>query len=237
MSEQAQPCIMVIGAHAADAELMGGGAILSHMAQGWRAVIVHLSLGEKGHRSLGPDAYAEIKRREAKQAAAVLGAELHFLNYRDGEIPVSEEIQWDIADAIRMYRPDVVITHWKGSLHQDHSNCYENVMASLFFAGLKTFIREHPAHYPKSVLFGENWEDEDGFEAELYLDVTAFWTRFLEAVTSYGLVRGEAASFRYVQWYEGTSLARGAERGVDRAVALMPHRTVYSRRRKIDSIL
>lgn len=237
MSEQTRPCIMVIGAHAADAELMGGGAILTHMAQGWKAVIVHLSLGEKGHRSLSPDAYAAIKRREAEQAAAVLGAGLHILDYRDGEIPVSQEIQWDIADAIRKYRPDVVITHWKGSLHQDHINCYENVMASLFFAGLKTFVREHPAHYPRSVLFGENWEDEDGFEAELYLDVTAFWTRFVEAVTSYGLVRGEAASFRYVQWYEGTSLARGAERGVDRAVALMPHRNMYSRRRKIDSIL
>lgn len=226
---------MVIGAHAADAELMGGGAILSHIARGWRAVIIHLSLGEKGHTLLDPATYAEIKRSEAKKAAAVLGAEVHILDYRDGEIPVGEAIQWDIADAIRAYRPDVVVTHWKGSLHQDHINCYENVLASLFFAGLKTFAREHPAHSPRSVVFGENWEDEEGFEAELYLDCSVHWDRYLEAVTAYGLVRGDAASFRYLQWYEGTSLARGAERGVDRAVALMPHRTLYSRRRLLES--
>lgn len=237
MSQRAQPCIMVIGAHAADAELMGGGAILSHVAQGWRAVIVHLSLGEKGHRSLDPQTYAQIKQSEAEKAAAMLGAELHVLDYRDGEIPVSEAIQWDIADAIRAFRPDVVVTHWKGSLHQDHINCYENVLASLFFAGLKTFVRDAPAHYPTAVLFGENWEDEEGFEAELYLDVSDHWKGYMEAVKAYGLVRGEAASFRYVQWYEGTSLARGAERGVDRAVALMPHRTMYSRRRTIESLL
>lgn len=237
MSEGMQPCIMVIGAHAADAELMGGGAILSHVARGWRAVIVHLSLGEKGHKSLDPRTYAEIKRSEAEKAATVLGAGVHILDYRDGEIPVSESIQWDIADAIRMHRPDVLLTHWKGSLHQDHINCYENVLASLFFAGLKTFVREHPAHYPRSILFGENWEDQEDFEAELYLDISEYWRRYIEAVTSYGLVRGEAASFRYVQWYEGASLARGAERGVSRAVALMPHRTMYSRRRLVETIL
>lgn len=237
MTSDHTPCIMVIGAHAADAELMGGGAILSHVAQGWQAVIVHLSLGEKGHRSLDPQTYAEIKRSEAEKAAAILESELHLLDYRDGEIPVSEAIQWDIADAIRAYRPDVVVTHWKGSLHQDHINCHENVLASLFFAGLKTFVRDAPAHYPRAVLFGENWEDEEGFQAELYLDVTSHWKRYLEAVKSYGLVRGEAASFRYEQWYDGTSLARGAERGVDRAVALMPHRTMYSRRRLSDSVL
>lgn len=228
---------MVIGAHAADAELMGGGAILHHIAQGWRAVILHLSLGEKGHKSFDPATYAEIKRSEAELAASILGCDLRVLDYLDGEIPVSEAIQWDIADVIRAYRPDAIVTHWKGSLHQDHINCYENVLASLFLAGLRTFVRDAPAHYPRTVLFGENWEDEEDFAAEVYLDVSDHWDRYLEAVSSYGLVRGKAASFRYVQWYDGTSRARGAERGVDRAVALMPHRTMYSRRRTVESLL
>jgi LmbE family N-acetylglucosaminyl deacetylase len=222
---------MVVGAHAADAELMGGGAILSHVAQGWRAVIVHLSLGEKGHKSLDSDAFAEVKRGEAERAAALLGADVVMLGYRDGEIPVSEGVQWDIADAIRAHRPTAIVTHWRGSLHQDHINCYQNVLASLFFAGLRTFVRKDPAHYPRAVLFGENWEDEEGFEAETYLDVSQHWEHYRTAVLQYGLVSGEAASFRYLQWYDGMSRVRGAERGVDRAVALMPHRTMYTRRR------
>jgi LmbE family N-acetylglucosaminyl deacetylase len=47
-----QKCIMVIGAHAADAEIMGGATILKQVAAGWRAVIVHMTPGEKGHRTL-----------------------------------------------------------------------------------------------------------------------------------------------------------------------------------------
>jgi LmbE family N-acetylglucosaminyl deacetylase len=49
-----QKCIMVVGAHAADAEIMAGATVLKHVEAGWRAVLVHLTLGEKGHpRSSG----------------------------------------------------------------------------------------------------------------------------------------------------------------------------------------
>jgi len=237
MSANETPGIMVVGAHAADAELMGGGAILVHGREGWRSAIVHLTLGEKGHKSLDASTYAEIKRSEAEKAASVLGSECHILSYLDGELPVSEDVQWEIADLIRDFRPDVIVTHWKGSLHQDHVNCYENVLASLFRAGLKTFVREKPAHLPSALYFGENWEDEDGFEAVTYLDISQEWESYQEAVTSYGLVRGEAASFRYTQWYDGMSRARGAERGLERAVALMPYRTMYTLRTTVDRLI
>lgn len=224
------PCIMVIGAHAADAELMGGAAVLAHQKQGWRSVLVHLTLGEKGSRTLSPEEYAEVKRKEAAQAAEILGSEMEVLPYLDGELPVSEEVQWHIADLIRKHRPDVILTHWKGSIHTDHTNCYENVLASLFFAGLKTFVREYPNHYPKAIYFAENWEDEEDFEPEVYIDTSDVWDTYHRAASCYTLVAGENPPFRYLQWYDGASRMRGAERNVDRAVALMPYRPYYSRR-------
>lgn len=236
MSSRQAPGIMVIGAHAADAELMGGGAILAHARSGWRSSIVHMTLGEKGHKSLDASTYAEIKRSEAEKAASVLGSECRVLPFLDGELAVSIDEQWAIADLIREFRPDVLVTHWKGSLHQDHVNCHENVLAAMFLAGLKAFERDLPAHFPSAVFFGENWEDEEGFEAETYLDVSSEWDTYQEAVSSYGLIRGEAAMFRYSQWYDGMSRARGAEKGLDRAVALMPHRTMYTRRKKVDQL-
>src|ERR687893_507257 len=104
-----QRCIMVVGAHAHDAEVMGGAAVLKQVDDGWRAVIVHMTLGEKGHRTLAPDEYATIKTAEAQEAARRLGAACVILPYRDGELPVSEEAQWQIADAIREHRPDVLL--------------------------------------------------------------------------------------------------------------------------------
>ena len=236
MSESKAPGIMVIGAHAADAELMGGGAILAHGRQGWRSAIVHLTLGEKGHKSLDASTYAEIKRSEAEKAASVLGSECHILPFVDGELPVSEDVQSAIADLVRGFRPNVIVTHWKGSVHRDHINCYENVLASMLLTGINTDMQEQPAHNPSALFFGENWEDEDGFAAEMYLDISRDWDTYQEAVTSYGLVRGEAASFRYTQWYDGMSKARGAEQGLDRAVALMPQQTMHSQRTKVDRL-
>ncbi len=57
-----QPCIMVIGAHAADAELMGGAAVLAHHRLGWRSVLVHMTLGEKGSKTLNAEEYMVQKR-------------------------------------------------------------------------------------------------------------------------------------------------------------------------------
>lgn len=231
------PCIMVIGAHAADAELMGGAAVLAHRNMGWRAVLVHMTLGEKGSRTLSAEEYADVKREEATRAASILGVEIEILPYLDGELPVNEEVQWAIADLIRKHRPDVILTHWKGSIHTDHTNTYENVLASLFFAGLKTFVREYPNHYPKAIWFAENWEDEEDFEPEVYLDVTDVWDTYVDAASSYGLIAGENPPFRYLQWYDGASRMRGAERNVDRAVALKPYRPFYARRQLRETLV
>jgi len=232
----ADKCIMVVGAHAADAEIMGGAAVLTHVAAGWRAVLVHATLGEKGNPKLVAEEYAQVKAQEAQAAARILGAECVILPYKDGELPVNEEAQWHIADAIRAYRPTVILTHWKGSLHRDHRNTHTNVMESLFFAGLKAFQRAHPAHYPSRVYYAENWEDEEGFVPEIYLDVTDVFDRYIEAIHAYGLFRGEIVPFRYEQWYRGASEMRGAEGGFKRAVALMQPETYYGRRRPVEML-
>ena len=231
-----QKCIMVVGAHAHDAEVMGGAAVLKHVDDGWRAVIVHMTLGEKGHRTLSPEEYAAIKTAEAQEAARRLSAACVILPYRDGELPVSEEAQWQIADAIREHRPDVLLTHWKGSFHADHRNTHTNVMSSLFFAGLPAFTRAYPAHSPSRVYFAENWEDIEGFVPDLYLDVADVWERYLEAMRAYSLFRGEVSSFAYEQWYRGAGEMRGAEAGFRRAIALMKPESVYSRRRPVQSL-
>jgi LmbE family N-acetylglucosaminyl deacetylase len=130
----------------------------------------------------------------------------------------------------------VLLTHWKGSFHTDHRSTYQNVMASLFFAGLRAFVREHPAHSPAKVLFCENWEDIEEYVPDLYLDVTEVWDRFIHAMRAYSLFRGEVATFPYEQWYQGASLMRGAEAGFGRAVTMMRPESAYSRRRPITSL-
>ena len=223
-------CIMVVGAHAADAEIMAGATVLKHVDAGWRAVIVHMTAGEKGHRNLSPEEYARIKVEEANNAARILGADCVLLPYKDGELPVNLDVQWAIADTVREYRPTVLLIHWQGSLHRDHRNTSLNVMESLFLARLPAFVRQHGAHGPSKVLYAENWEDEDGFKPDLYLDVADVFDRYIEAIHAYSLFRGEVVTFAYEQWYRGASELRGAEGGFKRAVALMEPKSYWQRR-------
>ena len=51
--------IMVIGAHAGDAENMAGAVVIKHTQAGHSATIVHMTLGEAGHKTLSPAEYAE----------------------------------------------------------------------------------------------------------------------------------------------------------------------------------
>jgi LmbE family N-acetylglucosaminyl deacetylase len=230
-------CIMVVGAHAADAEIMGGATVLKHVDAGWRAVIVHMTPGEKGHRNLSPEEYARIKVEEADNAARILGADCVMLPYKDGELPVNLDVQWAIADTIRQFRPTVLLTHWQGSLHRDHRNTSLNVMESLFLARLPAFVRQHAAHGPSKVLYAENWEDEDGFKPDLYLDVADVFDRYIEAIHAYSLFRGEVVTFAYEQWYRGASELRGAEGGFKRAVALMEPKSYWQRRSVAELLL
>jgi N-acetylglucosamine malate deacetylase 1 len=225
---------MVVGAHAADAEIMGGAAVLKHVDAGWKAVMVHMTPGEKGHPTLSPEEYKVIKDQEAANAARLLGAESVMMPWPDGELPVNEDVQMVLADVIREHQPNIILTHWKGSFHRDHNNTYHNVLASLFFAGLRTFVREHPAHRPEKIFFAENWEDMENFRPEVYLDTTDVFDRYIEAIHAYSLFRREVVPFRYEQWYRGASQMRGSEAGFDQAVALMPHATYYGAWKSVD---
>ena len=55
MAQAASPyAVLAIGAHAADAEFSAGMVLARYAAEGHPTTILHLTLGEKGHRALSP---------------------------------------------------------------------------------------------------------------------------------------------------------------------------------------
>ena len=71
-------------------------AIGAHRRQGLSMGMLHLTPGEKGHRTLRPEEYAAQKRAEAAACAEALGAAWWALDYRDGELPVSDTVKLEI---------------------------------------------------------------------------------------------------------------------------------------------
>ncbi|MCD6358127.1 MAG: PIG-L family deacetylase [Thermoproteales archaeon] len=223
--------LMVVGAHAGDAEVTCGGLIAKYARAGHEVVIVHMTLGERGHPRLSEEEYGEQKRREAEEAARILGAKPVFLPYRDGELPASDEVKFRLCDLIREYRPEIVITHWRGSFHKDHRNTYEVVRDAIFYAALPAIKRERPAHSVRALYFAENWEDPFGFEPQVYVDISDAFEVWREAASAYAFARGETG-FPYIEYYTCLFRIRGIESGFKYAQALMMPE--LQRRRRVE---
>jgi N-acetylglucosamine malate deacetylase 1 len=226
--------ILAIGAHAGDMELTAGAVLIKQRQLGDRIVLLHLTLGERGHPTLGTSAYAEQKRREAQAAARAMGAEAMFGPYRDGELPNDEAAKRYVADVIRRVRPSLVITHWRESLHRDHATTHAIVTDAVLLAAIDTGKGGVPRHRGARLWYAENWEDKDDFQPYLYVDVSGHMPAWTEMVKSYEFVRGDISSFRYLDYYTALATVRGAEARRGHAVAcdIDP----FGKRRVLDTV-
>jgi LmbE family N-acetylglucosaminyl deacetylase len=211
VSADAQRTILAIGAHAGDVELTSGALLAKQHLLGDRVVILHLTLGEGGNPRIPPDRYAEQKRGEALAAAKVLGAEVLFGPYRDGELPDDDAARRYVADVIRSVKPTFVITHWRESMHKDHAATSRIVTDAVLLASLEGVRTDHAAYRGvRGVWYAENWEDAPGFQPYISVDVTTAIEIWRQAVRKYEFVRGGVSDFRYLDYYDALSIMRGA---------------------------
>ena len=166
--------IMFFGAHADDMELRAAGTMAKLIAKGYHGVSVMMTnnicgayaTDEKGDRHpLGPFETMEIRHREVREAAEVLGVELVFLDfkensyYKDGnrvffgtpeydqtELPGREPLVAapyldhcvrDVADVLVKYSPDIVITHSIANCNPEHC-----AAAHLTYNAFRIAVRE-----------------------------------------------------------------------------------------------
>lgn len=223
--------IMAIAAHPGDGMFTMGPVLARQIEQGRTGVLLSLSRGERGAPGNIPvEQYGEMQHVATEKAAKLLGVEAAYLPYPDAQIPFNEESALQVCDAIREHRPTIVVTHWKGSWHKDHENCYRIVRDAIFYAGLGTLARSRPAHSVAKTVYAENWEDADGFVADTYVNIEGVYEKWLQACDFYPMWRGQTGFFRYKDYYSSLAVMRGCLSGFRQAVALMSEQTERTQR-------
>jgi len=203
--------ILAIGGHAGDMEISCGAVLAKHAKRGDRVVMLHLTLGEGGNPALSPQEYGEQKRNEAELVADMLGAEVIFGPYRDGELPNDEVARRYVNDIIRQVQPTHIITHWKNSIHKDHSNTYAIVTDAVLLASLEGVESDYPRHRGiRGIYYTENWEDMEGYNPYIFVDVTETYDVWKEAVHKYEFIGGDISPFPYLDYYTSLARVRGA---------------------------
>lgn len=131
--------------------------------------------GDKGAVNMTTQELSEIRKRETSASAELLGAELMFLGLPDGELFVCPEHRAVLIDAIRIAKPDMIITHNPEDYHADHRNTSELVFSAGFFCstpnlrGIRDDLPAHPAVPP---VYYMDTPMGVGFSPIDYVDIT-----------------------------------------------------------------
>jgi LmbE family N-acetylglucosaminyl deacetylase len=112
--------IVCVGGHPDDPESGCGGTLLLHRQEGCRVSIVYLTRGEAGIEGKSHAEAAEIRTKESKDAAAVIGADTYFAGQVDGDTSFNQREIAKLNDMLTSLNPDVLYTHWPLDSHPDH---------------------------------------------------------------------------------------------------------------------
>lgn len=146
--------VLAIAAHPDDIESWCAGAVAVLARQGWHAVYVLCTSGEKGTRDPmeAPDSVAARREEEQREACRRIGAdEPVFLRLPDGGLEDDARLRGLLVREIRRHRPDLLITHdpvqpWPPyTTHRDH-----RIVGRVALDAAYPYARD-PLHYPEQV--------------------------------------------------------------------------------------
>jgi 4-oxalomesaconate hydratase len=195
--------VQVIGAHSADFVWRAGGAVAKAVENGGSAEVIALSYGERGEsgelwKQEGQtiENVKRIRHGEAEAAASALGASFRCLDLGDYPLQIDADALNEIADAIRAFAPDVLITHTdRDPFNPDHpvaSVAVDRARGLAAGAGVESgFATVSP---PALFLFEPHQPELCNFTPTTFVDITSVIDRKKQAMA-------EMKAQQYLQTY------------------------------------
>jgi LmbE family N-acetylglucosaminyl deacetylase len=122
--------ILAVGAHPDDVEFGCAGTLARHVHEGDHVTILHMSASDALNLENEVVPAKEIRRKEARDAARILGCDVIIEEFLDQQIPFDRETIFAIERIIKARKINIIYTHWNGDSHQDHINTLKSVFAA-----------------------------------------------------------------------------------------------------------
>src|SRR5258707_879711 len=135
----AERSAIAIAAHPDDIEFTMAGTLCLLREAGYRTHYLNVSSGSCGSLVHRPAALRAIRRREAKKAAALLGAQFHESRADDLEIVYSVPLLRWLTGVIRAVKPSIVLTHSPEDYMEDHTETCRLAVTATFARGIRNF--------------------------------------------------------------------------------------------------
>jgi 4-oxalomesaconate hydratase len=184
--------MLVIGAHSADFVWRSGGAVAVNTANGGAAKVIALSYGERGEsgelwkeEGQTVENVKKVRHGEAERAAGALGAEFECLDLGDYPLEIDTDALNLIADKIREFAPDVLITHTDTDpFNPDHPVAFAAVSrARSLAAGAGVASAFGTVTPPAFFLFEPHQPELCNFTPTTFVDITAVMDKKIAAMS------------------------------------------------------
>jgi N-acetylglucosamine malate deacetylase 1 len=173
--------LLAVGAHPDDVELGVGGLIHKSATRGLGVAILDLTRGELATRGS-----VEERQAEAEEAARRLGVMKRVnAGLSDGCVANTDEQRQAVIQAIRLFRPKVILAPMRQDRHPDHDAAHGLVRDANFLAGLARIETDAPPHRAAHIYYYHPY-DEDPGPAGLVIDISEHFEAKLDALRAYG---------------------------------------------------
>lgn len=164
--------VLAIGAHPDDVEILCAGTLFRCRARGDKVSLCILTDGSAGHKKLGSEKLARIRKKEAEAGAKFLGADFYWLGLPDEMLFDDEATRLQLIEVIRKAKPDLIFCHCGNDYHPDHQAGFRLAFSAGFIATLKNVKTNSPALKKVPYLYEMDSLTGIGFEPLEYVDIS-----------------------------------------------------------------
>ena len=192
--------LLVIGAHPDDAEFHVGGIMQRFCTAGHVVKVISVTDGSAGHHQLTPNALAEVRRAEAARAAVLFGFSTEVWRWPDGALTACLAARLQVIRAIRLFAPDLVITHRTNDYHPDHRAVGQLVQDASFMVRVPHVADDVPAlrQDPVVMFMADFFSRPNAFRADLVVDVGPQMRGIIDMLACHA-----SQVFEWLPWLDG----------------------------------
>ena len=212
--------VLVVAPHPDDEVLGVGGTILRHLAEGDEVHVMICTRGEESRFGLEQVERVQAEARAVHEFLSLTGS--HFLDLPAARLDTlpGSDLNEAIRNVLSEVKPDVLYVPHVGDVHRDHQLIFQAAMVG---------SRPPGDHYPRRILAYETVSETDWYAAPMtppfvpnvYIDISSFLDRKLEAFLKYASQVRPAPDQRSVESLRALATTRGHTMGFQYAEAFM----------------
>ncbi len=191
--------ILAFGAHPDDVEVGMGGTIAEYARKGHEVFLVIATVPTERN----------LRLKEAKKAAEILGARSIILDIEPHELVFNRNLVSRFDEVIKEYPPDIVYTHWNHDSHQDHITIANVVITATRKNNCSLYMYEQII--PGGIV-------PYGFRAQSFVDITEAIDKKMKSIKAHKSqlkINGEW----WLYGIKGRAMSRGYQVNVNYAEA------------------